>query len=369
MSRVIEINRPEQLETYRVVWQALFGETPRATLFQTLDWLLAYWQAFGGQQQLKVLVVTARNTPIGILPLTVVQEPTRVGRVRTLTYPLSAWGSFYGPIGPHSTATLLAAMRHLTETPRDWDLLDLRWVDRDQADRGRTRRVMQWTGLKATERIWKSCAQIDMDGTWDDYLAARQGRFRNELRRSWKRVAARGEVTYVHHRPLSLMSGDGDPRWDLFDACRCVAERSWQGSSTTGNTLNHSEVREFFRSAHAVAAKQGMLDVHLMFLGDRPVAFTYNYHHQGYVFGLRTGYDPEFADAGLGKVVRARTIRTAFEQGDQTFDLGPDYLPSKRPWLTRIARSYRYTHYPLSAPRTQLLRLKHWLTQSAAISC
>ena len=106
-----------------------------------------------------------------------------------------------------------------------------------------------------------------------------------------------------------------------------------------------------------------MLDLHLLYLGERPLAFTYNYHHQGIVWGVRAGYDPQFSRAGLGKVIRAHTFRTSFELGDHTFDLGPDYLPAKKPWLTRIARSYRYTHYPLAAPRTQLLRVKHWLTR------
>ena len=328
-----------------------------------------YWQILGGRQKPRVLVVMAQDRPIGILPLTVVSERTRVGRIRTLTYPLSEWGSFYGPLGPNPTATLLAALRHLADTPRNWDLFDLRWVDRERVDRGRTRRALEWTGFQATERVWKQCAQIDMAGTWDDYLATRTSRFRNDLGRCGKRVAGLGEVRYAHHRPDSLMSGDGDPRWDLYEACLHVASRSWQGHSTTGNTLNHPEVRDFFRAVHATAARQGMLDVHLLSLGDRPVAFTYNYHYQGSVLGVRTGYDPEFADTGLGKVMLARTIRTSFERGDRDFDLGSDYLQCKRRWLTRVAHSYRYTHYPLSAPRAQLLRMKHWLTRPAALSC
>jgi CelD/BcsL family acetyltransferase involved in cellulose biosynthesis len=168
MSHVIEINRPEQLEPYRLVWQALWGETRGASFFQTLDWLQASWRHFGGGQKLRVLVVVSDGTPVGILPLTVTSERTRVGRIRTLTYPLAEWGSFYGPIGPNPTATLVAAMRHLAETPRDWDLLDLRSIDREGLDRRRTQRAMQWAGFQGHERSWKECGQIEVAGTWDD---------------------------------------------------------------------------------------------------------------------------------------------------------------------------------------------------------
>ena len=34
------------------------------------------------------------------------------------------------------------------------------------------------------------------------------------------------------------------------------------------------------------------IDLNLLLIDERPVAFNYAYHFRGYVFGLRTGYDP-----------------------------------------------------------------------------
>jgi hypothetical protein len=53
-------------------------------------------------------------------------------------------------------------------------------------------------------------------------------------------------------------------------------------------------------------------------------------------------------------------LRDSFERGDRAFDMGVGSLDIKEPWLTDVVRSYRYTHYPLAAPRVQMLRLKHW---------
>lgn len=140
MIDVEEINDPEQLTDRRLLWNALFPQTPGATFFQSLDWLEVYCRHFAAAQRLRVLVVSADGRPVGILPLVVQTERTRLGRVRTLTYPLHDWGTFYGPIGPNPTATLLAGLRHVRRTPRNWDMLDLRWVDVDGCDRGRTER-------------------------------------------------------------------------------------------------------------------------------------------------------------------------------------------------------------------------------------
>jgi len=80
------------------------------------------------------------------------------------------------------------------------------------------------------------------------------------------------------------------------------------------------------------------------------------------VLGMRVGYDPEFKSAGAGKALYAMLIRDGFSRGDRVFEMGPGYMEIKTEWMTRTAHSCRYSHYPLSAPKAQVLRLKHWWT-------
>ncbi len=138
MARVTEINSLEELAGRRLLWDLLLSQTRAATFFQSLDWITAYWRHYGERQRLRVLIVEAANRPIGILPLTVISEPTRLGPIRVLTYPLDGWGTFFGPIGPNPTATLVAGLRHVQATQQDWDLVDLRWIDTRGSDAGRT---------------------------------------------------------------------------------------------------------------------------------------------------------------------------------------------------------------------------------------
>jgi CelD/BcsL family acetyltransferase involved in cellulose biosynthesis len=368
MAYVVEINRVEDLEPLRLVWHALWTKTRRATFFQTLDWLQTYWRHFGRNQKLRALVVHSGGEPIGILPLTVITESTRIGRVRVLTYPLHDWGTFYGPIGPNLTATLTVAMQHLHRTPRDWDLLDLRWVNKHELDRGRTPQAMQSAGFQGRESIWTETALVEFGGTFDDYLNSRTTRFRSNVRRYERRVAKMGDVAYERYRPLGAAQGDDDPRWDLFDECVELAERSWQGSSPDGTTLSSPPVHQFLRDAHRMAAKTGTLDLNLLRIDGHPAAFGYNYHWQGQVYGLRAGYAPEFAKGGVGSVLYLNTFRDSIERGDHSIDLGVGSIGVKQNWLTRVARSFRYTHYPLGAPRAQLLRLKHWLSNPRGVA-
>jgi len=359
MAKITEIRSLDQLDSLRLVWRSLLQQTPNATFFQSLDWLEVFWRHHGADQQLRVLVVSSGSEVIGILPLTVVTESTGVGSVRFLTYPLQDWGSFFGPIGPNPTATLMAAMRYLNTAPRDWDVLDLRWVD-PETDRGRTRQAMTMAGLRPQQQPWMEGAVVELPDTWDEYWQGRPRRWRENIRRSQRRLEDLGEVTYVRYRPAGIAHGDADPRWDLFDACVEIARRSWQSDVTNGNTLCSPEVIEFLRDAHEAAVRVGTLDLNLLLVDGRPVAFTYNYQTEGRVFGLRKGFDPEFRAGSPGVVLERMMFEDGIRRGDVRYDLGVGALASKRHWISREVRSQRMTHFPRTGVKAQALRLKRW---------
>ncbi len=361
MIHVEEINELDQLAGRRLLWNALLPQTRGATFFHSLDWLEVYWRHFGAGQRLRVLEVSADGRPLGILPLVVQSESTGVGRVRTLTYPLHDWGTFYGPIGPNPTATLLAGLRHIRRTPRDWDMLDLRWVDGDGCDRGRTERTMELAGLHPCKQARDVAPRIEIAGTWQEYWSGRDKKWRHNIERCGRRLAEQGEVTFQRYRPEGAGGGDGDPRWDLYDACVDIARRSWQSNAADGTTLSSAEVCQYLRDTHAAAARAGSVDVNLLLLGNRPVAYVYNYVYQGCIYGLRKGFDPEFSAFRPGLVLERMMVEDGFVRGDHDYDLGVGSLAIKQPWQTAVCTSYRFTHFPTAISRVQLLRLKRWL--------
>ncbi len=360
---VEQISDIHELAGYRLIWKALLSQTRAATFFQSLDWLEVYWRHSGHGQKLRVLIVHEEGKPIGILPLVVLTESTRVGPVRVLTYPLHDWGTFYGPIGPNPTVTLRAGMEYVARAERDWDLLDMRWVDAAGCDRRRTPLAMRAAGFSPQQQPWAQTAVVDMNGTWEEYWSSRTKKWRHNVNRCQRRLAERGEITYIRYRPEGDAYGDGDPRWDLYDACVELSRRSWQGSSETGTTLCHESVCEYLRDTHAAAAKTGSLDLNLLLGDGKPAAFVYNYHYHGRVYGLRMGFDPDLTAVGPGSVLQQMMLEDGFRRQDKCYDLGAGSLDCKRHWLTRLATCYRYTHFPATTIRAQVLRLKRLFVQ------
>ncbi len=366
MSHVEEIRDIRTLADRRLAWNALWQETRQASFFHSLDWLRTYWHHFGQRQKLRTLLVYADGRPVGILPLTVRTEKTRLGPMRVLAYPLDDWGTFYGPIGPNPTVTLLAGLRHIRRTPRDWDLLDLRHVDRHGTDGGRTPTAMQQVGLDGYPQPWAQAPQVELTTDWQDYWRSRPKKFRHNVERCRRRLEKRGETRLLRYRPEGGICGDDDPRWDLYNACVQIARQSWQGSSRSGTTLCHECVCDYLHDAHEAATRRGAVDMCLLLLDDRPIAFVYHYQHEGRVYALRKGHDPAFASLGPGVVLQQMILEDSCRRGDRLVDLGAGSLDVKRHWQTSVATTYRYTHFPLAAPRAQLLHAKRWLCDRLA---
>lgn len=368
MTEVVEINDPRDLQAYRGTWNALWERTPGATFFQTLDWLEIYWRHFGENQQLRVLVVEQYGAAIGIVPLCIRTHQHRLGPVRTLTYPLDGWDSFYAPLGDRPTATLASAMAYLAEVPRDWDRLQLVGAPSDQNDGGHTRVAMTLGGMQPVVTETGAASLVELGGGWEAYLATRGAKTRHAIRRHLREVEQSTSIEYIRHRPESLEQGDGDPRWDLFDQSQQVAQHSWQSRTSDGNTLCHTRYRDFYRDTHAAAARLGMLDLNLLRIDGRPVAFNYNYVSGGRLTGVRMGYDQHASRFGAGNLLVASMLADSCHRGDESLDLGTGGQPFKRRLQTDERMSYELTYTPLTAVRCQALRLAHWVRGPVSIA-
>jgi CelD/BcsL family acetyltransferase involved in cellulose biosynthesis len=360
MIEIREINEIDGLREFQLPWRALLAQTPGGSFFHSLDWLECYWKHLGAGQKLRVLIAMEKGQPIGIVPLVVRTESTRVGRLRMLTYPLHDWATFFGPVGPNPSATLLAALRHARRTPRDWDVLDLRWIDVDTTDLGRTERAMTQAGFRPCKQKWDRTSLVQLPETWQAYWQGREAKFRKNIDRLQRRADEQGRVKLIRYRPEAA-GGEVDPRWDLYDACVGLAQRSWQGENGDKTNLCHAEVGGFLRDAHAAAARLGAVDLNLLYFNDEPAAFMYNYRWHDAVYGLRRGFDPRFRHLRPGLILQKAMLEDGHRRGDRSYDLGTGSHDTKHPWRTNVQTSYRFTFFPALDLRAQLLWWSRWL--------
>lgn len=366
MTEVLEIRDIDELASYRLAWNSWLAGSPRAAFVNTFDWLETYWRHFGQDQQLRALVVRSAGTPIGVLPLCVRDQRYSLNTLRVLTYPLDGWGNWYGPIGSNPAATMLAAMQHIRQSRRDWDLIDLPSTAPPSRDGGRVSRSMRVVGLFSAQTRYETGSFVDFDGGWDAYLHAKPRKVRHEMRHELRRAFGDAEVETIRHRPRPAREGDGDPRWDLYAMCQQVALASWQAAEPANFTLVHERVRNFLRDAHEVAARNGMVDLNLLLVDGRPAAFAYNYQLHGQLTSVRFGFDASVDRRGLGTALALRMVEDSFRREDVSLDLGPGETLFQKRLRTRSEPVYRMSFVPLGSWRSQVVRLSNWAKRRSA---
>lgn len=357
MIEVREINRLNELDSLRAVWRDLLAKTPRHSFFQTLEWLETAWRSYPHRQRLRVVVVSRDGVPIGIVPLCVRTERRKLGSIRVLTYPLDDWGTFYGPIGPEPKFVARAAIQHVASTARDWDFIDLRWVDEAADEFLALGESLREAGFDFRVRPRMQVRLCNIAMGWDAYLKSRSRNWRRKMKSDSEALACAGEVRYVRHRPAA---GEANYERDdeIYDVCAGVAERTWQAEDESQSTLCSPRVREVLRRLHHEAAKLGMLDVNILYVGDRPAAYNYNYVANGRVYGLRCGYDATLRLDGCGRVLLYKMIEDSFRRGDTEHNFGPGDQPYKQRFSTDLRLAYSFRHYARYSLRSQLMNLR-----------
>ena len=79
-------------------------------------------------------------------------------------------------------------------------------------------------------------------------------------------------------------------------------------TSSTGTTLSHESIRSFLRDCHTTAARIGCLDMNLLSVAGKFIAFAYNYRYGGDIYGLRIGYDPDASKLSPGNMMYDRSF-------------------------------------------------------------
>ena len=79
--------------------------------------------------------------------------------------------------------------------------MDLRWLGGHDDDCDRAEKLLQSAGQRPVRRLLDQTAVIEFPATWDEYLASRTSKHRNNLKRWRRRTEELGEIRYQKFRP------------------------------------------------------------------------------------------------------------------------------------------------------------------------
>ena len=244
MLTTTELNRIDDFDAVRATWHRLWSRDRAGDVLSNARVDRNGSAHYPDPQKLRVILVERRGEIIGIVPFCVRTERRKVGSLRMLTYPLNDWGTFFGPIGPQPGTAFRAALRHIRSTPRDWDLIDLCWVDEAASEFLEVGLAMREAGFGLSARPRMEVRICRMDGDWESFVAGKSHNWRRQMRRDLHQLEAAGEVRLLRYRPEAGGSGAEPEHFEIYQLCEEIAKKSWQADAELQSTLCSPRVRE-----------------------------------------------------------------------------------------------------------------------------
>ena len=350
MFHVLEINSIETLRKYRLAWNELHARSKNPSFTRSFSWFENYWATQSDGQKLKVLLVSVMNKPIGFLPFVIKPYYSPIGKVRALTYPLDSWGFHFGPVGPNAAATLSGGMRYLKQSKRDWDMIDLRYIDREEEDKLRTPNAFRTASLSVIERAWRTHSVVDLTkkGTslWSLLPTESKTRYTNS-----RTVLSSNQnsIEYFRYR-----SGDTS----LHESN--IATLFQEGADFVTHVAG-SQIGKFI-SQNAEASRQlGMCDFNIVRINQKPVAVLLNEKTMHGEIHCSKLFVEESQRSDLSNFLLGQMLLDGFKRNDSRYLL--PFIVAKRSesnllanWQNSRRTSFRYTHFASLAFKSQAMK-------------
>jgi CelD/BcsL family acetyltransferase involved in cellulose biosynthesis len=281
-------------------WKSIEASSSTSPIFASHEWSKTWWQHFGAESKLLLGAVKRAGRTIGIAPLLLENSVASfIGDSNVCDYL-----DFLVEPGEEETfckAVLdnLAAQKitRLSLAPLRPDSVVLNSLTKAAERQG-------WLASCSKEDV---TVELDLPGTWEDYLQMLSGKQRHEIKRKRRRLDEEGELTYRTSTDASRHDVD-------------IFLKLFQDSREDKAAFLTSRMEAFFRALATAMARRGLLRLNFLELEKRVVAATMCFDHRDTVYLYNSGYEPDYGWLSVGVISKALCIRDSIERKKKRLD-------------------------------------------------
>lgn len=330
------LDRLPELERVRSEWRAVWERDPRATPFQSPDWLLPWTRHLWGGGKLCVLVCRHQGAPVGVAPFFLWgfgpgRDPARRRGAR-ISFLGSGISDHLDLIAAPEFALAAAGrvLRYLADTRSKWRLCDLQELP--PASPLLAARIP--SELARRTGPCGICPVLRLPGSFDELLASVDAGFRHNLRTAENRLRRAGAFEFWGG---ALAAQASEPVVaDLFR----LHQARWRDRGQAG-VLAAERLHHFHRETAARLADAGALRLHALRLNGETIAVQYNLCRGRRHYFYLSGFDPAHRRLSPGGVLLAEAIRGAIAEGATEIDFLRQGEEFKYQWGARDTFSRR----------------------------
>jgi len=316
--RVRVVDSAAGLAALEADWERLSAEAQVTSVFATADWQRGWWDHYGRDQPLRVLVASDGAQVIGILPLYVQTAWMLKLPVRLLRLVGTGGDTFPDDLGP-----VLAAGRE-AEVARaladevlrlpGWDVLLLTDLDPRCAFTDAMAEAAGARGLATLAGRSERIAFVELPASWDAWLASLHRDRRYRVKNIRKKLLAKHPDArfFVWNDPATLDAG--------IDRLVHLHRKRWAETGGHSNSFASPEYIGCHRAVMKACLQHDRLRLYCLEIGGQVIAMFYFYKFRDHVFLMQSGFDPDFGDVKPGQVLLGHIVEHAISEGNRVLD-------------------------------------------------
>lgn len=332
----------DELEQFRESWNRLLKSNPASSIFQTPEWLAAWWLAFGGDKELHSLIFTdAEGHALG-MALLYRERNSFFGRTLTT---LRMVGAGSGDSDALDLITLPGCEQLCAEVfiawldqQKDWDVCRLETLPQNSLVAKRLGTLLEDAGWIVDATLTPNFV-LDLPAAWPQYLNTLEPSFRPLLTRYPKRLQSRYRVRIRRSKRAEELKEHLDILFQLH-------QMRWTGRGETGAFANPNR-RDFYFNMAAAFLRRGWLEFWLLELDGEIVGAQFCFRYNGTVSLLQEGFHPKYKAEKIGYALRAHVLEEMILTDAKRYD----FLGGDDPYKAKFgARQKNYLNLCFAGP-------------------
>ncbi len=332
--RVSRVEEIDALWSRKEEWNALVGRNSTNTVFQTFEWQVSWWRAFGDNVKPLVLLAETDNGLVGIAPLLVSERPLLGRRRRVVEFIGTDASDYCDFIIAHRDA-LPPLLQWLIENADLWDLLNLSNIAETSPLVHLLPQFFDGRGYFTDVQVLYECpTRIFGDLVEDRKLANKKS-----LKRHYNYFRRNGDLEFQRCTSVE----DVASFLDMFFEQHI---QRWRLSGFSSLFLDERN-RIFYRELVRTLMPTGWLLFSVVSFNRKPIAFHFGFEYNGRIFWIIPTFNTDYADHSPGEVLLKYTLEDALEcnVAELDFTVGEEsykYRFSNHVRLNYLARVYRH---------------------------
>ncbi|MFA5362074.1 MAG: GNAT family N-acetyltransferase [Candidatus Omnitrophota bacterium] len=320
-------------------WNALLEESGNESVFLTFEWFKTWWDAFGKNKHLFILLIKdTAGKIIGIAPLMKYIGTCAGLPVRKISFLYNDNAAECGFIlSENRDQSLNKIAAHLEKQENNWDIIEFQSIVEDSENYKELKKILRKNSARFGVKNWLHSPYISIDSEWKEFASSRPKKLRKNLRNLLNKLNREGTFSI---QQVNRINQSGT----ILSTIIAISETSWK-IRYNQSIARTPENKRFFEDLYAIACKKNWLNIWLLKIQQEPVAYEYHLVYKNKAYALRADFNEAYKHASPGAVLNTQIIKSYFENGLKEYDLCGHADDYKLCWTSALRKHSIFVIY------------------------